>query len=632
MTFDPGQIISHTPPSQSVVSNANGTPSPVIGEGSLSLSDSLTLDSVLIVPSLHHNLLSVAQITTALNCTVTFWPTHCVFRDILGSKTIGCGTRRGKLYYLDLASDSEASLSQAYKIGGTSVEKKTSEVWLWHRRLGHASFGYLQKLFPSLFSGLESSSFTCDICELAKSHRVPFPLRSNQSLIPFSLVHSDVWGPSKIPTPGGARWFVTFIDDCTRMTWVSLLKTKGEVSSKFQQFYHMVETQFHTRIQVLRSDNGGEFLNHDLNEFFQAHGIIHQRSCPSTPQQNGVAERKNRHLLEVVRASLFGAHMPRSFWGEAVLSAAYLINRIPSMFRFSPIPAITLRRRELKRLCLLRKILQLQYHTNHLLRTSFSVTEALEDQKWKEAMNEEMRALQKNGTWELVPLPHGKKTVGCRWIYTVKLKADGSVERYKARLVAKGYTQRYGIDYQETFAPVAKIKTIRILMSLAANLDWPLHQFDVKNAFLHGDLEEESNADHTLFLKRDGKKLTALIVYVDDIVVTGNDTGEQLKLQKYLSQEFEMKDLGYLKCFLGIEVARSANGICLSQRKYVLDLLAETGLLGCKPADTPIEMNHKLCEGMDQEPTNKEQYQRLVGRLIYLAHTRPDIAYLCECG
>ena len=114
------------------------------------------------------------------------------------------------------------------------------------------------------------------------------------------------------------------------MTWVSLLKTKGEVSSKFQQFYQMVETQFHARIQVLRSDNGGEFLNHDLNQFLQDHGIIHQRSCPYTPQQNGVAERKNKHLLEVVRASLFGANMPRSFWGEAVVSAAYLINRIPS--------------------------------------------------------------------------------------------------------------------------------------------------------------------------------------------------------------------------------------------------------------------------------------------------------------
>ncbi|XP_020419978.1 uncharacterized protein LOC109949244 [Prunus persica] len=199
-----------------------------------------------------------------------------------------------------------------------------------------------------------------------------------------------------------------------------------------------------------------------------------------------------------------------------------------------------------------------------------NVTEALKDPKWKEAMNEEMQALQKNVRWELVPLPNGKKTVGYRWIYTVKLKADGSVEIYKARLVAKEYTQRYEIDYKETFAPIAKINTIRVLLSLAANLDWPLHQFD-------------SNADHTLFLKRDGRRLTALIVYVDDIVVTGNDKGEQLKLQKYLSQEFEMKDLG---------------------------------ILGCKPADIPIKMNHNLCEDMDQEPTNKEQYQRLVERDI----------------
>ncbi|CAL2225004.1 unnamed protein product [Prunus armeniaca] len=252
---------------------------------------------------------------------------------------------------------------------------------------------------------------------------------------------------------------------------------------------------------------------------------------------------------------------------------------------------------------------------------------------------------QKNVTWKLVPLPHGKKTVGCKWIYNVKLKANGSIDRYKARLVAKGYTQRYGMDYQDTFATVVKINTIKVLLSLAANLDWPLHQFDVKNAFLHGDLEEEvfmdlppgcneacdkknlSNSDHTLFVKCDGRRLTELIVYVYDIVITGNDTREQLKLQKYLSREFEMKDLGDLKYFLGIEVARSKTGIFLSQTKYVMDLLTEKGMLGCKPADTPIEMNHKLCEDMDQEPTNKEQYQCLVGRMIYLAHTRPDITY-----
>ncbi|CAL8138863.1 unnamed protein product [Prunus armeniaca] len=223
------------------------------------------------------------------------------------------------------------------------------------------------------------------------------------------------------------------------------------------------------------------------------------------------------------------------------------------------------------------------------------------------------------------------------------------------------------------------MSTISVLLSLAANLDWPLHQFDVKNAFLHGDLEEEvymdlpsgcnstpdkknqvcklrkslyglkqsprawfgrltksmknfgytqSHSDHTLFLKCDEGKLTTLIVYVNDIIIIGNDTKKKLKLQKYLSQEFEMKDLGDLKHFLGIEVARSKTSIFLSQRKYVMDLLTETEMLGYKPADTPIEMNHKLCEDTDQEPTNKEQYQRLVGRLIYLANTRPYIAYV----
>ena len=242
--------------------------------------------------------------------------------------------------------------------------------------------------------------------------------------------------------------------------------------------------------------------------------------------------------------------------------------------------------------------------------------------------------------------------------------------------MAKGYTQTRGVDYEETFAPVAKMNTVRTLISCAANLGWNLFQMDVKNAFLHGDLQEkiymhippgfntvqtegkvlklrrslyglkqsprawfgrfrkamlklgfsQSNADHTLFYKRCGGKLTILIVYVDDIVITGDDDQGIERVKQHLRNEFEVKDLGEMRYFLGIEVSRSSRGIYLSQRKYVLDLLSETGMSGCRPALTPIEQNHRLTSESG-EPVDREQYQRLVGRLIYLSHTRPDIAF-----
>ena len=134
--------------------------------------------------------------------------------------------------------------------------------------------------------------------------------------------------------------------------------------------------------------------------------------------------------------------------------------------------------------------------------TPTSIEEALKHPKWKEAVNEEIKALKKNGTWVLTELPLGKHPVSCKWVFNIKYKADGSVERYKARLVARGFTQTYGLDYQETFAPVAKLNTVRVLLSLAVNLDLNLHQLDIKNAFLNGDLEEEVYMEIPPGLKR----------------------------------------------------------------------------------------------------------------------------------
>ncbi|BBN67983.1 hypothetical protein Prudu_242S000300 [Prunus dulcis] len=273
---------------------------------------------------------------------------------------------------------------------------------------------------------------------------------------------------------------------------------------------------------------------------------------------------------------------------------------------------------------------------NHLsaIHIPTKVSEAFKDPKWVQAIKEEMKALEKNQTWTLETIPRGKKTIGCRWVFTIKHNADGSIERYKARLVAKGYTQTYGIDYEETFAPVAKLNTVRVLLSLAANLDWPLHQFDVKNAFLHGELTEEVYMDippgynTTQTRTVSGYEKHCMIETVTTCMVWtvhhGNEEQwfqtvqlrsysvlETSKREDYLATEFEMKDLGGLKYFLGIEVARSQQGIFLSQRKYVLDLLTDTGMLDCKPADTPIVQNHHLGEYPDQVPTNKERYQSL---------------------
>ena len=306
-----------------------------------------------------------------------------------------------------------------------------------------------------------------------------------------------------------------------------------------------------------------------------------------------------------------------------------------------------------------------------------SIAEALKDPKWRRAVEEEICALEKNATWTITDLPQGKKAVGCKWIFAVKYNSNGSIQRYKARLVARGFTQTYGIDFTETFAPVAKLNTIRVLLSLAVNCDWKLHQLDVKNAFLNGKLEEEvymqlppglksiegsnkvcklnkslyglkqsprawferftkvilqngykqSLADHTLFIKvTSTNKKAILIVYVDDIILTGDDEEEISNLKKLLNREFETKDLGKLRYFLGMEVARSKEGLVINQRKYVLDLLKETGFLGCKPADTPMEANLRFNKE-DESLVDREKFQRLVGKLIYLSLTRPDIAF-----
>ncbi|CAL2237877.1 unnamed protein product [Prunus armeniaca] len=244
--------------------------------------------------------------------------------DIQTKEIIGRGTKREGLYYVDDVVPGRAHAVRVLR--GSNLQ----EVWLLHRRLGHASFSYLRRLLPSLFNGINESDLHCEVCILAKSHRASFPPSMNKRPFPFDLVHSDVWGPSPVVTSSGLRWFVTFIDDCTRMTWLYVLKNKSDVGAIFRSFAQMVQTQYSSVIKVLRFDNGGEYINFELSEFLRGQGILHETTCPHTPQQNGVAERKNRHILETARALLLGASVPPRFWPKTVTYAVYVINRMPS--------------------------------------------------------------------------------------------------------------------------------------------------------------------------------------------------------------------------------------------------------------------------------------------------------------
>ena len=381
---------------------------------------------------------------------------------------------------------------------------------------------------------------------------------------------------------------------------------KSETFGKFKEFFAEVEKQLGKTVKTLRSDRGGEYLDNEFKDFLIEHGILSQLTAPGTPQQNGVAEWRNRTLLDMMRSMFSYSSLPTTFWGYALQTAVYILNVVPSKsvpktplelwngrkpslrhFCIWGCPAHVLKGKTEKlesrsELCLFvgypketrgglfyspseKKVfvstnatfLKYDYMTNYKPRSKIVIEELLSDEirpqpakviqrqneettsinqdplsilrsgrvirpparyredgmalfvitdndpltykharedpdieRWLEAMNLEMESMYSNSVWELVDLPDEVRPIGCKWIYKRKRGVDGKVETFKARLVAKGYTQQEGVDYEETFSPVAMLKSIRILLSIAACLDYEIYQMDVKTAFLNGYLEE----------------------------------------------------------------------------------------------------------------------------------------------
>eukprot|EP00253_Pinus_taeda_P002136 PITA_02136 len=284
---------------------------------------------------------------------------------------------------------------------------------------------------------------------------------------------------------------------------------------------------------------------------------------------------------------------------------------------------------------------------------------------WDAAMNEEYRSLLANDTWDLVPLPKGRKLVRCKWVYRTKYGPNGKVDKHKARLVAKGFSQVEGIDYTETFSPVAKMNSVRLVLSLAASFKWEVHQMDVKSSFLHGDLHEEiymeqpigfiqtdsslvcrlkkslyglkqaprawyakmdsfllesgfsrCHSDNTVYTKKEGKSLIILVLYVDDLILTGSDPNLINHVKSSLKKKFEMTDLGHLHYFLGLQVLQSKEGIFLSQSNdpddqkstvgYVFTLGSGPITWACKKQQAAISLSSAEAEYRGAVEASKE--------------------------
>ncbi|PKU83090.1 Retrovirus-related Pol polyprotein from transposon TNT 1-94 [Dendrobium catenatum] len=818
----------------------NGSDSVTLGDGrSMSIAHSgsgllntthrkLNLAKILHIPELKYNLLSISKLTRDNNICIVFEPNGFVFKDIQTQQTLLRGPCHDGLYPIQLhpAKTTTSAL--------TAIKKPMMP---WHNRLGHPHFKILNlvsKCNPCL--NIDFNKFSCSSCILAKGHKLPFESSENRRHIPLEVVHSDVWGPAPVESLQGYRFYVLFIDDCTRFTWLYPMKHKNEVTSIFTNFKNYVEKLTSYQIKCLRSDGGTEYTNHGFTQFLTANGITHQISCPYTPEQNGLAERKHRHILETTRSLLFTASVPPKYWPDAILTAVYLINRMPSSTtkNKSPFELVYRRKPEYQNMrtfgcacyplippnlrhklqprarscvflgysetykgykCLdsssnklfmsrhvtfdehifpfsagntssskapindfnqpslliptstigstsiptsentttntdTRNLVEQEHtelstvspedvptvpannsvpsispqlsshpmitrqktgslkprvrlnllHINTLSQQEqdpTSYTAAVKHPHWRQAMASEFLALQKQGTWTLVEPPINAPTIGCKWTFRTKYHSDGSIARHKARLVALGNHQEQGIDYNETFSPVAKLPTIRILLSVALYHSWSVQQLDVANAFLHGDLQEtifmtqpkgfedsthpnhvcrlhkalyglrqaprqwyttftkyllsigfeHSKSDQSLLLFRQDSIHIFLLVYVDDILITGNNQNAITQLLAKLSNKFMMKHLGEAHAFLGIQIKKEPSRYFLSQAPYTVSILKQANMLLCNPLSNPTATKLPLVTSDNNELNDPATYRRLTGALQYLTLTRPDIAF-----
>ncbi|KMQ91985.1 gag-pol polyprotein [Lasius niger] len=788
--------------------------------------DQITVKDVLYVPGLSPNLLSVSEMT-AKGLTLKFEAETCQILDS-SNKIMATATQINGAYRLDRP-----------QVTAYSCKEEEESAELWHRRLGHLGRTGMKLLRDKHAKGLRFESplrEPCVICCKGKQHRQPHPSVNKRTKQVLELLHMDLCGPMENTSLGGSRYFMTIVDDHSRKIFIYFLEKKSQALECFEDFKKEAENQMERKIKAIRTDNGKEFVNKEFSAFLRDSGIHHQTTIPHTPQQNGLAERMNRTIVERARCLLAESELPTTFWAEASSTAVYLINRSPARaiqhrtpeeiwsgekpklqhLRVFGCEAMVHVPKECRRKwdmksdkCIFlgyledgngyrlyhessQKIIKardvvfieniqrkrgaslkqtatkgimvceetLNHNPNEpaelsddssnslefwdaddeqeeplpssgetssteeqeqatepeetTLRRStrkpaprnfkdyvtykamvigpddpITLQEALESEacdSWQQAMRNEYDALLENKTWDLVDLPPGRKPLKCKWVFKTKRDSNNDVERYKARLVVKGFSQVKGLDYEETYSPVVRYASIRILLALAAKLDLEVDHLDVVTAFLQGDLSEEiymeqpegsvtkgeeskvcllrrplyglkqgsfewnrkldsalkslgftrSNVDQGIYIKHHDSKLVIIAVYVDDLLLLSNDVKAKNLTKKQLHKKFEMKDLGAVRNLLGMQVHRDREQgkIFINQATYIDNILRRFNMCDCNPARTPSDPNQRLDKSMapkspdEVKDMEKVPYREALGSMMFLCQgTRPDIAH-----
>jgi transposase InsO family protein len=590
----------------------------------------MKMKDVLYVPSLTKNLLSISTLekkgfkVAFIDGEVLMWAKGKAMEE-----AIVIGKEEGGLY--KLKGHSEAAMTH-------SIENPCE---LWHRRSAHIKYKalpYVSKAVTGLPELKVDHEGVCNGCAQGKNIKNPFPKRNCKTEGVLELIHSDVCGPMPSSSISGYVYYVSFIDDYSRKTWVYFLKSKDEVFSKFKEFKALIENLSKRKIKILRSDNGGEYTAKEFVNFCKDVGIKRELTTPYNPQQNGVAERKNRTIMEAVKTMIHDQDLPMCLWAEAAKTAVYVQNRLshsalafktpeemfsgkkpevshikifgcpvfvhipkekrtkldPSgkkgifvgycevskafrvyipgyyhieisrdvtidedatlkksrrcqleeVYEEEPVaPRVAERVREViaspneeilkdhdivksqephqmmishkRKPAWARELIQdgeeygvckgtmrqvkkpkpfssyMALMCDLLEKEPTCFEESIQKKEWADAMTEEYQSIIKNDVWEIIPRPKSKDVVSSKWLFKIKHVVDGSIEKYKARFVARGLSKNEGIDYEETFSPVARYTSIRTIIALAAKMKWKLHQMDVKTVFLNGVIEEE---------------------------------------------------------------------------------------------------------------------------------------------